>query len=212
MIKDMSKTILYIDGENLKNYVKTVLLDEGVKEETIDFENFNLAKLLELPLKGIRISEKRYYSARLRKHHKYPQTFKKSQELILKQRIQKTNLEKLGFIFIIGGNVRPQKVKAAGKTKIIFKEKGVDVRIAVDLVAEACDKKIKTALLCSSDSDLQPAVKEARKRGLEIIYVGFEANPNKGLSYTTNRTILIRNSEVLDTYRQSSQNLSKKKR
>jgi len=28
--------------------------------------------------------------------------------------------------------------------------------------------------------------------------LGFEVNPNKGLTYTTNRTILIRNSEVLE--------------
>ena len=171
-----------------------------------------MQKLFEFPLKGIKISEKRYYSARLRQYHVYPQTLKKSQELILKQRVQKTNLEKLGFTFIISGNVRPQKVRTGGKTKIIFKEKGVDVRIAVDLITETCDKKVKTALLCSSDSDLQPAVKEARKRGLEIIYVGFEINPNKGLSYTTNRTILIRNSEVLDAYRQSNQFRRKKQK
>ncbi len=84
-----------------------------------------------------------------------------------------------------------------------FREKGVDVKIAVDLVTNACDKIIKTAILCSSDSDLQPAVKEAMKRGIEIIYLGFEFNPNKGLSYTTNRTILIRNSEVLSAYKKS---------
>ena len=29
-------------------------------------------------------------------------------------------------------------------------------------------------------------------------YIGFEVNPNKGISYTTDRTILIRNSEVLE--------------
>lgn len=201
----MAKTILYIDGENLKHYLKTVLFDEGTKERAINLENFNLQKLFEIPLKGIKISEKRYYSARLREYHEYPHTLRKSKELILKQRVQKTNLEKLGFTFIISGNVRPQKVETDGKTKIIFKEKGVDVRIAVDLITETSDKKIKMALLCSSDSDLQPAVKEARKKGLEIIYVGFEIKPNKGLSYTTNRTILIRNSEVLDAYHQSNQ-------
>ena len=145
----------------------------------------------------------------MREYHEYPQTLQKSKKLILKQRIQKTNLEKLGFTFIISGNVRPQKVRTDGKTKIIFKEKGVDVKIAVDLVTEASDEKLKTALLCSSDSDLQPAVKEARKRGLEIIYIGFEIRPNKGLSYTANRTILIRNSEVLDVYHQSSRSTKK---
>lgn len=61
----------------------------------------------------------------------------------------------------------------------------------------SCDKHIDTAILCSSDSDLQPAVAEARKRDIEVIYLGFENNPNKGLTYTTNRTILFRNSEIV---------------
>lgn len=114
----------------------------------------------------------------------------------MKQRILKTNLEKQGIEFILAGNVRPQSVKVDGKSKIIFKEKGVDVRIAVDLVSLSCDKAIDIAILCSSDSDLQPAVAEARKRGIEVIYLGFETNLNKGLTYTTNRTVLFRNNEI----------------
>lgn len=91
----------------------------------------------------------------------------------------------------------------SGKNTLVFKENGVDVRMAVDMVTDACDKVIKTAIVCSSDSDLQPAVKEARKRGVEVIYLRFEHNPNKGLMYTTNRTILLRNAEVLTVYGQS---------
>lgn len=56
----------------------------------------------------------------------------------------------------------------------------------------------KTIILCSSDSDLQPAIAEVKKRGVEVIYLGFENKPNKGLTYTTSRTILLRNSEVID--------------
>ena len=169
----MSRVILYIDGENLKHYLKDVLLNSGIKEEETNVEKLDLNTLFDAPLKGLKISKKRYYSARLRIYPEYPETHKKS------------------------------KVKTDGKTKIIFKEKGVDVRIAVDMVADSCDKKIETAILCSSDSDLQPVVKEIRQRGTEIVYLGFEISPNKGLSYTTNRTIIIRNSEVLDAYKKT---------
>jgi len=48
------------------------------------------------------------------------------------------------------------------------------------------------------DSDLQPAIKEVRERGNSVVYLGFESQPNKGITYTTNRTILIRNAEVLE--------------
>lgn len=193
----MSKTILYIDGENLKHYLKSVLKNSGLNNSKLNLENFNYGKLFDLVLKGLDISEKRYYSAKIRFHE---ENADQSKKLILKQRIQKTNLEKCGIQVIIGGNVRPQEVKLDGKKKIIFHEKGVDVKIAVDLVANACDKTISTAIICSSDSDLQPAIKEIKKRKIETIYLGFEYSPNKGLSYTTNRTILIRNSEVLDIF------------
>jgi len=71
------------------------------------------------------------------------------------------------------------------------------VRIGVDMIALACDKKFDSIILGSSDSDLQPAIKEVIKRGVECIYLGFETKPNKGMTCTTSRTILIRNSEVL---------------
>jgi uncharacterized LabA/DUF88 family protein len=70
-------------------------------------------------------------------------------------------------------------------------------------------------VLCSSDSDLQPAIKEAKSRGLEIVYLGFESQPNKGLSYTTDKTILLRSSEIIGAIDKTVQltafNLSKKK-
>ncbi|MBU1200188.1 hypothetical protein KJ953_01475 [Patescibacteria group bacterium] len=75
----MAKTILYIDGENIKNYIKTVLKNEGIKTKNLNIENFDLSSLLKKPLKGLQISEKRYYSARLRY---YKETPKKSKQNI----------------------------------------------------------------------------------------------------------------------------------
>ena len=131
-------------------------------------------------------------------YKEYPKYIEKSKNLILRQRILKTELEKNGFDFVISGHVRAFKVRVNSKEVIVFKEKGVDVRIAIDLVSNACDKKIETVVLCSSDSDLQPAVKETKARGLKIIYLGFEINPNKGLMYTADRSIIIRNSEIVE--------------
>ena len=191
----MSKTILYIDGENIRHYLKSVLVAEGIGEKDFNLENFDLSTLFDQVLQGLVVAEKRYYAAKLRFHKDTPS---KSNELILKQRIQKSNLEASGIKFILGGNVRAQDLIVAGKKKTIFREKGVDVRMAVDLVSLSCDKAIQRAIVCSSDSDLQPAIAETRKRGVEVIYLGFENSPNKGLTYTTNRTVLFRNSEVAE--------------
>jgi uncharacterized LabA/DUF88 family protein len=119
----------------------------------------------------------------------------KSEELIAKQRLLKRSLENQGFEFVFAGKVRGNIDERTGK--IIFKEKGVDVRIAVDMLSIARDGVLDKAILASSDSDLQPAIKELGKRNTACIYLGFENYINKGMTYTSQRTILIRNSEVL---------------
>jgi len=187
--------ILYIDGENLKHYIKKILEKHS---KIKSFVEIDLNLLLASALETIDIRDRRFYSAKVRLH---PSFEKKSNELIQKQRKLKTLLEKQGFYFVIGGNVRGQKVSVNGKEKIVFHEKGVDVKLAVDMVSDACDKKVETIILCSSDSDLQPAVSEVKKRGAEIIYLGFESQPNKGLIYTCNRSILIRDAEILKAFK-----------
>lgn len=187
-------TYLFIDGENFLYKIEDTLREAGIPKNKIDTTSIDLASLITSALQDYDISKKYFYSAKLKL---FEETRKKSLELIQKQRTLKTNLEKQGFEFILTGNVRPQKIKNRGKTTFVFKEKGVDVRIAVDLVRLSCDKTIDTAILCSSDSDLQPAIAEVRKRGVKIIYLGFETHPNKGLTYTTNKTVLFRSHEIL---------------
>jgi len=186
----MSKCILFIDGENFLHKVEDIFKEEGIDKNKVDLALIDLNRLFKEALKGFKISRKIFYTARLRLH---PDTKRKSQELIKSQRKLRNQLIRQSYEFIIAGNVRAQKVN----NKIVFREKGVDVKIAVDLVSLACDKKLGTAILCSSDSDLQPAVKELKARGVEVVYLGFETNPNKGLTYTADRTILLRNPEVI---------------
>lgn len=195
----MAETILYIDGENLRHYIEEVLVNEGIPKKDVNITKIDFKQLFNEALKGLKIDKKIYYSARL---HFDKRTPKKSRELIKRQRILKTNLEKCGYEFLISGHVRAREITVKGKKRLIFNEKGVDVKMAVDLVAAACDKNISTAIICTSDSDFQPAITEIKKkRGIETIYLGFEMRPNKGLSYTNNRTILLRNSEVMAAYK-----------
>jgi hypothetical protein len=49
----MSKTILYIDGENLKHYLKTVIKNSGIPEQKLNLENFDYSALFNQVLKGI---------------------------------------------------------------------------------------------------------------------------------------------------------------
>lgn len=186
----MSRTLLFIDGENFIYKIEEVLKKGNIKKKNVDIASIDFKTLFGNVLKGFKLSKMIFYAAKL---HFHPETKNKSEELIKSQRKLRNTLINQEFEFVMAGHVRGQKIGS----KIVFREKGVDVKIAVDLVSLAADKKIKTAILCSSDSDLQPAVEEVRRRNVEIIYLGFEQNPNKGLMYTTNRTILMKNTEIL---------------
>ncbi len=187
-------TILLIDGENFKGKVRAVFHEAGKGKPT--WHEYNFGGLLEKALAGITLGRKVFYFARVKE---YEGSREKSKQLIEEQRLLKTHLERQGFEVILTGRVRGQMEDGhSGKKILVFKEKGVDVKIAVDMVSLACNKKIEEIILGSSDSDLQPAIKELRDRNVRCIYLGFENQPNKGLSYTTHRTILIRNSEILE--------------
>ena len=188
------ETVFLIDGENLKGKIKAVFT-EADKERPV-WHEYDFKGLFEKALNGIPINRKSFYFAKIKEHEG---SREKSRQLIKEQRLLKTHLENQGFEVILTGRVRGHMEGGQkGKTILVFREKGVDVKIAVDMVTLACDSKVKEIILASSDSDLQPAIKEIRNRKVSCIYLGFENQPNKGLSYTTNRTILMRNSEVLE--------------
>mgnify|MGYP001584439444 FL=1 len=186
-------TVLLIDGENLKGKIKAVFVD--AKKEKLVWHQYDFKRLFDIVLKGTVIQRRVFYFARIKEHESSKE---KSKQLIEDQRLLKTHLEKQGFEVVLSGRVRAQMEDGQNGRKIlVFKEKGVDVKIAVDMVSLVCDKKVKEIILASSDSDLQPAILEVRLRKVSCIYLGFENLPNKGLSYTTSRTILIRNAEVI---------------
>jgi len=204
-------TILFIDGENFKKKIEDVFIVEKIakKNDETDWTKFNFKGLFDKILHGINTNRRIFYFARINKH---PATLKKSEILIEKTRILKSYLESKNqnFEVILAGNVMGYPAEKIVQNKkpfsfikkrvFVFKEKGVDVKIAVDMVSMACDNSLKTAILASSDSDLQPAIEEVTKRNKICIYIGFENSINKGMTYTSSRTILIRNSEVLSCY------------
>ncbi|MCA9347697.1 NYN domain-containing protein [Candidatus Saccharibacteria bacterium] len=191
-------TIVFVDGENFQKKIRQVFAESGLKWDDKKYGQIRLKQLLKSALPDERLSAIHYYVAKL---HVYPETKEKSEELVQLQRTLKSNLSSQGVRFIVSGNVRMYPLE---KGELLFKEKGVDVRLAVDAISLAADKKIKTAVLCSSDSDMQPVVKELKRRKVRVIYLGFQTQPNRGLMYTCDETVLIRKNElkkyIIDTY------------
>lgn len=52
-----------------------------------------------------------------------------------------------------------------------FEQKGVDMRIGLDIATLAEDRIVERIILVSADTDMIPAMKHARKKGLQIVAV-----------------------------------------
>lgn len=70
-------------------------------------------------------------------------------------------------------------------------EKGVDVRIAVDMVTHAYSNIYDTAVLVSGDADFVPAIKAVQDFGREVINVCFPKTKSFHLNQICNNTIII---------------------
>jgi len=74
-----------------------------------------------------------------------------------------------------------QHILAKGIKEITYqrsREKGIDVKLATDLLIGAIDGKYDIAVVVSSDSDLIPAIDVVRKRfNKKVEYVSFSSSP-----------------------------------
>ena len=107
---------------------------------------------------------------------------KKGERLYRKQQSMLANLKKQKVRYFLG-----YLLKSDGH----YHEKGVDVKLAVDMVVTAYNKKAQKIFLLSSDTDIMPAIKVARSKGVKIIYVGFKHQVSKALIHACSRHILL---------------------
>jgi len=93
--------------------------------------------------------------------------------------------ERTERIIIDARVVGHQDILKKGVKEIVYqthREKGIDVKIATDLVASALDNKWDTAIVVSSDTDLVPMIDWVRFRfKKKIEYVGFSIPDPKGM-------------------------------
>lgn len=187
----MTKTHLYIDGQNFLARIRSILRRSGVQDS--DITKYDFWGLLNHVFKSEKVDLASIYFAKL---HAEERTKEKSEELIVREAALKEKLEQQGIRYVTGGAVR---TRVRGE-EVSFEEKGVDVKIATDMLVDAIDHGVETIILGSSDSDLQPAVAALKARGVKVVYLGFHARRNRGLVATTDRYVLISNDDVKRFY------------
>src|SRR4030042_1969403 len=167
------RVAVYIDGSNFYGYLKDkeINFPKGSKFDFKEFVDFLIGGKREL-------ISKRYYTGVFRNLD----GSNKSKNLISGQQKFFTNIQKDGFI------IKRGRIMPLGN---LYKEKGTDVKISVDLIVGAVDNLYDTAILVSSDTDLIPAIRYIKYKKKKIEYVGFAHAPSLGIQKYADFSILL---------------------
>lgn len=169
-----SRVYIYIDGSNLYS---------NLKENGCGSMNFKFKEFAESFVAGRKLEGVRYYIGQIRP----TEGDEKSQELHRHQQILFEKLKKAGFYIVRG------RIRKIGK---IHSEKGVDVRIAIDLIEGAYEDRYDEAILITSDGDLAPAVEMVVRKKKKIELVGFEHRPSYALMQKANLYHSVKKSDL----------------
>lgn len=198
------KIQIFVDGGN---FYHLVLKKMGLRELDFSFEEFakHIANGRNISSEG-----KRYYVGTVREQ----EGNERSKRAMSKQTAQfnilestnwqiktsklRTRLENIKIDFHVVDYKAIQKKGISEINLIRYREKGIDVKIATDLIVGAIDKRYDTAVIVSSDADLIPAVDWIRKKtNKKIEYIGFSIpDPKNEKNNTKPTTALIENSDI----------------
>ena len=172
------RIIIFIDGSNFYHRLK--YLTKGRDGSLL---SFNFSKFSKWLCGDNQLAEIRYYigAVRRQKNSKSEELYNDQQRLFYKLRQQNVKI-------ILG-----QLIQHRDKS---YHEKGVDVRLSVEMIRLARQDKYDVAYLLSSDTDLVPAVEEVLSFGKKVKYIGADDSQSFGLSKTTKNYLILRQGEV----------------
>lgn len=206
----MSKTVVYIDGQNFMYSVSENLKDAGLISDKQEVSSIDIPYLLKtiLHVDALEDTEIRYYGvSKIKKQKDYGEyMLEKSIKFADNLRKLKNCLAKYNVKYIPCGRLRARELeqcKQCGFEDYKFIEKGVDVGLAVDIVRDILKQGVEHVVLVSSDTDLVPAVRVAKDEGVKITYISFDKMIIRPLSVLSNSTITIRGYEVAEAYANS---------
>ena len=175
------RAYVFIDGNNFYFKLRslTARLEKKYKLSSFNFRAFS--EWLAEPNTLIGAS---YYIGAIRQQ----ENNEKSKKMYTDQQRLLRRLQAQNISFVLGHLIRhPDKT---------YHEKGVDVRLAVEMIRYARQDKYDIAYLISSDTDLVPAVEEVRSFGKKVQYVGIPKGQSYGLTKAADDIRLLRPEEV----------------
>lgn len=197
------KSLVLIDGENFFHQISHLLKKTKVIKHRKEIVKFDVRGLIEDIVDQKDNLEIRYYTTRLKLVKEPNELQKYSQSIINHQRVWKRNLLRQNIEYISAGNLKVrdmQKCSKCGHQAIVLQEKGVDVCVAVDIVLAAQSKAYEKIYFVSSDSDLLPAVKVAKRivdqSSSKLSYVATSHDINYALYFASKSVLTFTGEQV----------------
>lgn len=175
------RALVFIDGNNFYFRLKDLAHQMGGTFRLIGFNFFSFAEHIVKPntLVGVR-----YYIGALKRQT----NSEKSERMYADQQRLLAKLHAQNISVILG-----QLIQHPDRT---FHEKGVDVRLAVEMIRLARGNAYDIAYLISSDTDLVAAVEEVRSFGKKVHYVGVAKGQSFGITKAANDVVLLRPDDI----------------
>src|SRR5258708_1631765 len=166
------KNLVIIDGSNFYHKAKKLA-------SSIHLTNYNYKKLVETITDSTE-NDIEYCVGEVKVH---PNSDTKNQHLYSGQQALFHTLQQQGIVVKKGFMLKNQG---------IFHEKGVDVRIATDIVRGALKNEYDCCYVISSDSDILSAIETAIAAGKKVVYVAFEKTTvSKALAINCSETVFV---------------------
>lgn len=188
--------IVFIDGENYRQNLAQILAESAILPDKDTAFKFDTAKLLKDILNQQDL-DIRYHASEIKTPKGYTPTKNVQKHLtMIKDRMRKwvASLKAQDITYIKAGNLKVKESKTCHKcgTKTeILQEKGVDVRLALDIFETSLNKKTTEIAVFSSDTDICPALHKAKDNKTRIKYICFATRVNRTISAVCDETITI---------------------
>ena len=196
-----------IDGENLRHRLAEILHQHKKISDKNLYFMFDLYSFLQDALRFNSL-DVIYYTTKIKQpDYKIPLNLQKlitsisesNRRWIADLTNQNINIIKAGYLSVRESS----KCIHCGKKTLILQEKGVDVRIATDLVIESQNNPKKEIILGSSDSDLIPAIQASAQSGQKSIYFCYAGGLNRAVAAQAYKTITFDDALVLKHFKES---------
>lgn len=198
-----SSAIVFIDGENLIYQLIDILVRNKLIKQRADLQKIDIISLFAKAVKdNIKPIQVRYYGTKLHEVDDLGEEVHEQSKVMLQHRKDWDKWLKIQHIeFITAGNLKARK----RGDQVVFQEKGVDVRIAVDMVQSAYENKNLHFVIISNDSDIIPALRIVKEQKHMITYVGMRGNLNKAIKGNVDKVVSYSKEDIINSFKRTNQ-------